>query len=812
MDQDEMTEKPTYQELEKRIHELEQIQEERGGDFQYLANILKRINVGAWEWNVQTGEARFNERWAEIIGYSLSELDPVSIDTWMTHVHPEDLERSNEALQKHFSGELEQYECEVRMRHRDGHWVWVLDHGMVVSWTPDAKPLWICGTHLDISQRKTDEERLKSEIEERKRIEGSLRRSEEKFRSVFEHVSDYVLILDPQLNGPPIIVDANQSAAAIHGYSLEELIGKPVTFFDRDFDFVAGSARLKKVMENEHVIFETTHYRKDGSIFPVEVSAKQIRNSADNRSLILCIERDITERNEANQKVWELEEQFRLTFYTSPDSININRMDGTYLEINEGFTRLTGYTKEETIGKTSADIGIWEIPEDRERLIEGLKKDGLVKNLESRFRTKDGSYKIALMSAIVIQFKGEPHILSITRDITDIRSAESDKLELLKQLQQAQKMESVGRLAGGVAHDLNNMLGPIFGYVEMLLEDLNEQNPCHDYAEQILNSAIRAQAIVRQLLAFSRKQTLDIKNVHINTMLLNFEKLLRRTVREDIIIQLELGQSILPIQADIGQLEQVVMNLSVNAQDAMPGGGSLVFKTEMVELDQDYFRISMKVEPGRYVLLSITDNGLGMEDEIIENIFEPFFTTKEKYQGTGLGLSTVYGIIKQHKGYVWVDSEPDRGTTFKIYLPVSKKGEFRSEEKKDAGATSPGSETILLVEDEKPIREMIKTLLTRQGYHVFSVANGGEAVGFVKKFTGEIDLLLTDVIMPGIDGQETARQVSKQFPNIKVLYMSGYSGDVISTRGILDTETDLLPKPFTKKMMSTKIRGLLDHD
>jgi len=648
------------------------------------------------------------------------------------------------------------------------------------------------------------------DITDRIQAGKAIRESEEKFRSIFEQAGDYILILEPQPNGSPTIVDANQSAADKHGYTLDELIGKPISLLDREVNPQAASERSRKLLSDGHILFEIIHHRKDGSTFPVEVSATMIRNTSDNKMLALCMERDISDRKEAEKRLQELEERFRLTFHTSPDAVNINKMDGTYLEINEGFTQLTGYTREDAIGKTSGDIKIWDIPEDREKLLESLQKDGYVRNLESRFLMKDGSYKIALMSATIIYLKGEPHILSITRDITDFRKAENDKLELASQLQQAQKMESVGRLAGGIAHDLNNMLGPIFGYGEMLLEDLSQEDPRHDAAQQIMNAATRAQAIVRQLLAFSRKQTLEIKYVDVNALLSGFEKLLRRTLREDILIHMELANSLSPIKADIGQLEQVIMNLAINAQDAMPSGGSLVFKTKMVELNDQLADRSPKIIPGKYVMLSVTDNGFGMDEETKRNIFEPFFTTKETHQGTGLGLSTAYGIIKQHNGYIWVTSGSRQGTTFEINLPAAHGAECQTEKTCDDKRMARGDETILLVEDELPLREMTKTLLTRQGYQVLAAANGVEAVKLCEEYDGDIDLLLTDVVMPGIDGKETAMHVKKHFPHIKVLYISGYTDDVISTRGILDTEAVLLQKPFTRNTILNKINFLLD--
>ncbi len=530
----------------------------------------------------------------------------------------------------------------------------------------------------------------------------------------------------------------------------------------------------------------------------------------DSELVLLCAQ-DITDRKRFEAALQESETKFRLAFDSSPDAVNINRMDGTYVEISQGFTRMTGYTRDEVVGKTSKEIDIWCIPSDREKLVNGLKEKGYYENLESTFRIKDGTLKTALMSARILPINEEQHILSITRDISERVAAEQMRIKLEKQLQQAQKMESVGRLAGGVAHDLNNMLGPILGYGEMLLEDLAETDPRYEAAKEIVHAGNRAGAIIRQLLAFSRKQTLEVKHIDLNRLLRDFKKLLQRILREDIHIKMVLENSLPQIEGDIGQLEQVVMNLAINAQDAMPDGGELLFETRVVNLDESHARKHQVDVSGYHVQLTVTDQGYGMDKETREQIFEPFFTTKEKDKGTGLGLASVYGIVKQHRGFIWVHSEPGLGTTFEVNLPVAHQvGPLAgrvAEEDEISGVTG----TILLVEDEDSLRNMTKILLERNGFYVLSASNGQEAIDLSNTFNEDIDLLLTDVIMPGMDGRQLALEICKRRPETKVLYMSGYPENIISKRGVLLEDTKLLRKPFSRKAILQKIHQALGN-
>jgi len=401
--------------------------------------------------------------------------------------------------------------------------------------------------------------------------------------------------------------------------------------------------------------------------------------------------------------------------------------------------------------------------------------------------------------------------IMVLRDRTARKQAEAEKAKLEEQYRQSQKMESVGRLAGGVAHDLNNLLTPILGFGELLLDDFRSDDPHRESVQQIVRAAEKSRDLVRQLMAFGRKQVLEFKPLDLNTMVKEFDKLLRHTLHEDIALQVVPGSSIPTVLGDIGQLEQVIMNLAVNAQDAMPAGGRLTIETSAVDLDAVYAAAHSGVTPGRYVLLAISDTGSGMDPEIQEHIFEPFFTTKEKGKGTGLGLATVYGIVKQHGGNIWVYSEPGKGTTFKIYLPAVETAAEPVETAHVAPAEDlRGTETILLAEDDAVVRRLAQGVLEQQGYTILPADNGRAALSVLASHDGSVQLLLSDVVMPEMNGRELFASISKDHPAMKVLYMSGYTENVIARRGVLEEGVQFIQKPFTVHALAAKVRETLD--
>jgi nitrogen-specific signal transduction histidine kinase len=390
----------------------------------------------------------------------------------------------------------------------------------------------------------------------------------------------------------------------------------------------------------------------------------------------------------------------------------------------------------------------------------------------------------------------------ILEDITEHRLLEN-------QLRQAQKMEAIGRLAGGVAHDFNNLLTAIFGYVDLLREDLPEGSSARQDTEEIRKAAERAAALTRQLLAFSRQQVLEAVIVNVNDLVEEFDKMLRRLIGEDVELRAALAPDLANVRADPGQLQQVLMNLVVNARDAMPTGGKLLIETANADLTEEYAELHQPVIPGAYVMLAVSDTGVGMDADTRARIFEPFFTTKEKGRGTGLGLSTVYGIVKQSGGYIWVYSEPGHGTTFKVYLPRVDAPAHPVAQPREA-RTLAGTETILLAEDDEMLRPLAKGLLRKLGYIVLEAPSAEEALGAAAGHDGPIHLLVADVVMPGASGRELARRLAASRPETKVLYVSGYTDDAIVRHGLLDPGLAFLQKPFTPDTLARKVREVLD--
>jgi len=515
-------------------------------------------------------------------------------------------------------------------------------------------------------------------------------------------------------------------------------------------------------------------------------------------------EADAARRKQVEAELKLSEEQFAKAFRAGPAAMNISALDtGCIIDLNEGFIKLFGFEREEVIGKTGAELGIWADPEDRRKFFAALHESGSVRNQQSRFLTKAGKAFDSLISAEAINFGGKECLLSVTLDV-------SEQMRLEEQLRRAQKMEAIGTLSGGIAHDFNNALTVIRGYSQILLDALKCNPALRVSVERIDEASGKAASLVRQLLAFSRQQVLQPKVFSLNTALVNLEDMLRRLIREDIELRIVRAPDLGLVKADQNQIEHAVMNLAVNARDAMPEGGKLTIETANAVLDEDYAREHVWVRPGPHVVLSVTDTGMGMQAETLSHIFEPFFTTKGVGKGTGLGLSMVYGIVKQSGGSIWVYSEAGKGTTFKIYLPREAATLPEATFEPPPPADVHGNETILLVEDDLGVRQLAKTVLTSAGYTVLLAENAAHASSLCEAYSGAVQLLLTDVVMPGIGGRELAREVTARKPEAKVLYMSGYAVNAIVHHGVLDANTFFLAKPFTPASLLSRVREMLD--
>jgi PAS domain S-box-containing protein len=514
--------------------------------------------------------------------------------------------------------------------------------------------------------------------------------------------------------------------------------------------------------------------------------------------------RELQERKRVENELRRSEDKFAKAFHSSPASMSISSLEnGRMIDVNEGFLKLFGFQLDEIVGHTSLELDLWENAAERERVVAILRGHGTARNLEARFRTRGGKILDTLVSAEMVSFAGEDCVLGVVLDIT-----EQKRLE--EQLRQAQKMEAVGKLAGGVAHDFNNLLTVIKGYSELVLDGALEADT-RSHFERIKEAAGRAAALVSQLLAFSRQQVLQPRAFNINSLVLNMDTMLRRLIGEDIEIVTSTAPDLGPARADPGQIEQVIMNLAVNARDAMPNGGKLTLETANVELNGAFALEHPGAAPGRYAVLAVSDTGIGMDPQIRTRIFEPFFTTKEVGKGTGLGLSMVYGIVKQSGGYISVYSEPGKGSTVKIYLPRADTPAEAAPFEPPAVGSIRGNETILLVEDDVEVRQLARIVLETCGYCVFMVDNPLKVSSVSEHYTGPIHLLVTDVVMPGLSGPELARQLIDRWPAIKVLYMSGYTSEAIVHRGELASGTFFLSKPFTPSSLAAKVREVLDH-
>jgi PAS domain S-box-containing protein len=497
------------------------------------------------------------------------------------------------------------------------------------------------------------------------------------------------------------------------------------------------------------------------------------------------------------------ERRYRSLFENNMAAVYRSTLDGRLLDCNQAFCDMFGYTRDEILSTSTAVL----YPggrEEREALLAKIREQGSQHSIEATYRRKDGSQIHTLGHRAISHDEIGREILEGTLiDMTQRRSLES-------QLQQAQRMESLGMMAGGVAHDFNNLLTVINGYSAMQLESVPASTPVHHYAAEIKAAADRAAALTRQLLAFSRQQVMEERIVNLNTLVRDFERFLRRLIGEDIEVRSSLDQGLGTVRVDAGQMEQVLMNLVVNARDAMPTGGTIIIETSNVDLDPVGLERPLPVAPGPYVRLSVTDTGTGIAEDVIPHIFEPFFTTKALGKGTGLGLATTYGIVQQSRGYIDVQSNPGAGARFDVYLPRLAKTAG------SAGAEKPilaarGAEGILLIEDNQPLRTMAKTLLESYGYSVFTLEDPSQLDSFCELHSGRIDLLLTDIVLPRMSGTEVAKRVSAIIPGVKILYISGYPTHALLDRSLLDATGAYLQKPFPPALLAAKVREVLDQ-
>jgi two-component system, cell cycle sensor histidine kinase and response regulator CckA len=637
------------------------------------------------------------------------------------------------------------------------------------------------------------------DVTAQKRAEIALQESERHYRLLFESNPLPMWVFD---RATLRFLAVNEAAVRQYGYSRSEFLRMTIRDIrpKKDLpDFLTAISHSTRGLVNFGI---WRHQRKDGNIRYVEITSHDLPFYGADAELVMA--KDVSDRVHSDAQLRQSEERFSKAFRSSPVAISISTEDGTYIDVNQAFLRMLNREREEVVGQTVRELRVWREHDHRTAMVEELKRAGRVDRLRAQFCNKAGESRRVLVSAEIIELDDRPCILAIAEDVT-----ETEQLE--QQFRQAQRMEAIGRLAGGVAHDFNNVLGVILGYSELLQQRLSSDEIAVSQLEEIKNASERAAALTRHLLAFSRQQLLQPRLLNLNEVLATVSSMLYRIIGEDIDLALVPAADLGTVSADPTQVEQIIMNLVVNARDAMPNGGRLTIRTENVRLDQDYVNVHPGSRVGLFVLLSVTDTGTGIPSDILPHIFEPFFTTKKAGQGTGLGLSTVYGIVKQSEGCIWVDSKPDAGTTFNVYFSRVDASPATSPLEPARDVTRTGSETILVVEDDSGLRKLVLEILKSGGYHGLEASDSDAARKILAALDTPPDLLLTDVVMPKGSGHELAKEVQQSRPAVKVLYMSGHSSELVhESAKDPDRQMAIVEKPFTRNSLLAAVRAALE--
>jgi PAS domain S-box-containing protein len=768
--------------------------------------------------SIADGEHRVlwaNETFSQMFGYESTEVAGQPLENLV--VPPDRLAESRWVMESVSKGQ--RITLETQRRKKDG---------TLLDVSVSCAPLILNGTvegfyagYHDISDRKRVEA-LSSALYRVAEKSSSAHDLQQFFAAVHGIVDElmyarnfYIALYDPstELLSFPYFVDEQDVAPS------PKKLGRGLTdYLLRTGEPLLATPEVLQTMEDRGEVARNGSRSLDWMGVPLKVNnhtfgalvvqtySKNIRYGERDKEVLTFVARQLAsaveiKRNE--QALRRSEARYRSLVQSSVYGIYRSSLEGRFLDVNPALITMLGYGSAEEVLMLDPEKDVFAHVEEHTRLIDEFRRTGRLDGIEVKWKRRDESLITVRISGRAVSSADEPAdvLEAIAEDVTDRRVLED-------QFRQAQKMEAVGRLAGGVAHDFNNLLMVISGYAEVMLAKLNLEDPLHEKARSIQQASDRATTLTRQLLAFSRKQLLELKVVDVNAIVSDMERLLQPLIGENVELTTRLAPDAGHTRADAGQLEQVLMNLVVNAKDAMPNGGKITVQTQNVTLDEDHRRGQTFIRPGNYLMLSVSDNGTGMDKETQSRIFEPFFTTKEKGKGTGLGLSTVYGIVKQTGGYVIVQSEEGRGTTFHIYLP-------RVEEPAEkhavpvARAAAGGTETVLLVEDEESVRQLVRETLTTKGYSVVEAENGEAGLAAATNHKGKIDLVITDVVMPGMGGRELVHQLSLARPETKVLYLSGYTEDAIVSEGTIEKGTAFLQKPFTLQALSRKVREVL---
>jgi PAS domain S-box-containing protein len=702
-------------------------------------------------------------------------------------VHPDDRALSAEREKKYMDENLALSPREHRILALDGQVVQVESIGGIVKHRGETQ---IFGVFRDITERKQSEHKLYDALTFQK--------------TLLENLNVGVLLVDAETR---VIENANPAAAKLIAAPLEEIVGRMC----HRFICPAEAGRCPVVdLGQKTDVSERTLMRADGVSIPVLKSVNVFRVGGETKLLEVIV--DNSERKRAEAALRESEERFRLAFENANIGMCLVDTEGRLIRVNRQMCEIFGYSTAEFEGMNVNDITHPDHLDVSPAFIQRAKnKDIDHSEFEKTYVHKQGRLVWGhISSTLVRNVEGDPmYFISHVVDITERKRAEQEREKLEAQFRQAQKMEAVGRLSGGVAHDFNNMLGVILGFTDLAITKLAADDPIRMYLEEVRTAAQRSADITRQLLAFARKQIIAPEVLDLNDTIANMLKMLRRLIGEDIDLLWKPAKDLWPVKMDPAQIDQLLANLVVNARDAIEGVGKITIETGKAEFDAHYCETHDGSIPGRHVMLAVGDDGCGMDKETLAKIFEPFFTTKEVGKGTGLGLATVYGIVKQNNGFIDVHSEPGKGTTFKIYLPRQEPQEAATEPPRRPVEVPTGTETVLLVEDEKPLLKFARMLLEQLGYTVLASGSPKEAIRMARGYANEIHLLMTDVVMPGMSGRDLCGQLEADRPGLKCLFMSGYTADVIAHQGVLDEGIHFLQKPFSREALATKIREAL---
>jgi two-component system, cell cycle sensor histidine kinase and response regulator CckA len=756
-----------------------------------------------------------NETFARMFGYRAEEMVGQPIENFV--VPPDKLAESQWMTETLARGE--RIAVETKRKTKDG---------VLLQVSVSCAPLLFDGTmagfyagYRDISDRKRVEA-LSSALYRVAEKSSTAHDLHQFFASVHSIVDEliyarnfYIALFDPttELLTFPYFVDQSDAAPA------PKKLGRGLTdYLIRTGEPLLATPEVLQAMEDRGEVERNGARSLDWMGVPLKVNShtfgalvvqtysNHVRYSEADKEILIFVARQLAsaveiKRNE--QALRRSEARYRSLVQSSVYGIYRASLEGRFLDVNPALISMLGYGSAEDVLLLDPEKDVFANPEEHARLVEEFRRSGRLDGVELKWKRKDGGSITVRISGRAVSSADEPAdvLEAIAEDVTDRRALED-------QFRQAQKMEAVGRLAGGVAHDFNNLLMVIGGYAEVILSKLPSDHPLHQKGKAIQQAADRATTLTRQLLAFSRKQLLELKVVDVNAIVQDMERLLSPLIGENVKLATRLAPQAALTRADAGQLEQVLMNLVVNGKDAMPGGGTLTIQTQVTIVDGRHRREQQFIRPGNYVVLSVADTGMGMDKETQSRIFEPFFTTKEKGKGTGLGLSTVYGIVKQSGGYVMVQSEKGQGSTFQIYLPqVEGAAEHNSSPAPDAALG--GSETVLLVEDEDSVRQLVRDTLAAKGYSVLEAKSGEDGLETAARHQGTIQLVITDVVMPGMGGRELVKKLAETNPTTKVLYLSGYTEDTIVSDGSIESGTAFLQKPFSLQNLSRKVREVL---